>query len=580
MQTQQPQETQYTMCAKAIDEHKFIPLTIGTKHYETLAMLQSDFGDDVTTLIQKKLCKYFAQGIPFKGIEDKKDRDLIAKFLEKRIELLENNGQLASNTSFAGSAKMDAIAKLREIIKTLGEPDAAAAATSKTITKKMRRDTLLEQLWIAMYKVANLDNDEVEVDTNLDNLMEAIDNIAPDEALMDGANLMRAKGKAKIKSRANSLEKYITNDTTSSGKGSTGIDETMENKKKLIQLLVLFKTTTFLRESKDENINKDFAELSKNMPGIIDNIFFYNRSIIRFYRSRYLKITEVFDKLFDKQLGRITNLTKYPIDQMIQIVYILFNLARYIFRDRFSLDYSVFPNNQGLLRLTLPSDITDLNNLITIYANYISDELSSKKDKNSIESPPDKQSLDYQLIHLHTSSNRITTIMQLINGKQINFSEDLLNDKIELLKAIKGTDPNKYDTLKSQITKFFDKKDTAIYIIHQESPRDLIKDNKHIKQLDSLQCIMANITTDFSDKEQETLPRSIEMKADEKIKRNPEDKAKDILPFLKDKNTFKDFGITIKEPLPLVCSITQMTGTILNATYINKRLKKAKGINS
>ena len=211
MQTQQPQETQYTMCAKAIDEHKFIPLTIGTKHYETLAMLQSDFGDDVTTLIQKKLCKYFAQGIPFKGIEDKKDRDLIAKFLEKRIELLENNGQLASNTSFAGSAKMDAIAKLREIIKTLGEPDAAAAATSKTITKKMRRDTLLEQLWIAMYKVANLDNDEVEVDTNLDNLMEAIDNIAPDEALMDGANLMRAKGKAKIKSRANSLEKYITN---------------------------------------------------------------------------------------------------------------------------------------------------------------------------------------------------------------------------------------------------------------------------------------------------------------------------------------------------------------------------------
>ena len=60
------------------------------------------------------------------------------------------------------------------------------------------------------------------------------------------------------------------------------------------------------------------------MPGIIDNIFFYNRSIIRFYRSRYLKITEVFDKLFDKQLGRITNLTKYPIDQMIQIVYILF----------------------------------------------------------------------------------------------------------------------------------------------------------------------------------------------------------------------------------------------------------------
>jgi hypothetical protein len=202
---------------------------------------------------------------------------------------------------------------------------------------------------------------------------------------------------------------------------------------------------------------------------------------------------------------------------MIQIVYILFNLARYIFRDRFSLEYSVFPNNQGLLRLTLPSDITDLNNLITIYANYISDELSSKKDKNSIESPPDKQSLDYQLIHLHTSSNRITPIMQLINGKQINFSEDLLNDKIELLKAIKGTDPNKYDTLKSQIIKFFDKKDTAIYIIYQESPRDLIKDNKHIKQLDSLQCIMANITTDFSDKEQETLPRSIEMKADEKI---------------------------------------------------------------
>ena len=130
----QQQQTQYDLCAKAIDDHQFIPLTIGPKHYETFHMLQSDFGDDITMLIQKKLCKYFAQGIPFQGIEDKKDRDLITKFLEKRITLLENNGQLATNTSFAGSAKRDAITQLNEIIKTLGDPTKATATTATTAT--------------------------------------------------------------------------------------------------------------------------------------------------------------------------------------------------------------------------------------------------------------------------------------------------------------------------------------------------------------------------------------------------------------------------------------------------------------
>jgi hypothetical protein len=583
-------ETQYAMCAKAIDEHKFIPLTIGTKHYETLAMLQSDFGDDITMLIQKKLCRYFAQGVPFQGIEDKKDRDVITKFLEKRIELLENNGQLAINSSFAGLAKRDAINKLQEIIKTLGEPNKTGTATeaetkattaitgTTAITKKIRRDTLLEQLWIAMYKVANLEKDELEVDTTLDNIVESIDRAAPDEALRDAANLSRAKGKAKIKSQANSLEKYITDGTTSTT-SSTSTDIDKENKKKLIQLLVLFKTTQFLRPSTNTSVDKDFAELSKSIPGIIDNIYFYNRSIIRFYRSKYLKIVEVFDKFFDKTLGRITDLTKYPIDQMIQIVYILFNLAKFLFTDTFSRTYGVFPKNQGLLRLTLPLSTAKLTDLITTYANYISDELNTKKDKNSLESPPDKNSLDYQLINLHTSSGRLTPIIQLINGKQINFNKDILNNKIDALKAIKDADLSKYDTLSAQISKFFDSKDTAIYIVYQETPKDLINNN-HILQLNDLQCIMANITNEFAFKEQETLPRSIEMKDDENIQRSLASKAKDILPSLTKDNKFKDFGITVKEPLPLVCSITQMTGTILNATFINKRLKRAKGINS
>jgi hypothetical protein len=212
----------------------------------------------------------------------------------------------------------------------------------------------------------------------------------------------------------------------------------------------------------------------------------------------------------------------------------------------------------------------------------MNDQLSTKTDKNSLTTPLNKDSLDYQLIHLHTSS-RTTPIMQLVNGKQINFNEDIMNRKIDELQALKGADKSKYDVLKGQIKRFFANSEKAVYILYQQAPPNLISTsgkNAEILQLDDLQCIMANVTDEFISKEQETAPKSIEMKKEAKLPRSEEDKAADILPSLTTKNTFKDFGVTIKKPFPVVCSITQMTGTILNATYINKRLKKLKGIDN
>jgi hypothetical protein len=48
---------------------------------------------------------------------------------------------------------------------------------------------------------------------------------------------------------------------------------------------------------------------------------------------------------------------------------------------------------------------------------------------------------------------------------------------------------------------------------------------------------------------------------------------KEVLYNLTTKNTFADFGITIKEPLKLTQSLTQITGTLLNAQYLNRKLK-------
>jgi hypothetical protein len=555
MQTQtQPQETQYSMCKNAIEKNQFIPLTIGTKHYETLAMLQSDFGDDVTIPVQIKLCKYFAQGIPFQGIEDKKDRNIITKFLEKRIKILENNGQLAINTSFAGLAKRDAITKLKEIIKTLGEPDEAAKAASTStkpndtliVTKK--RNDFAGQLFTALYKVANLKNPDVQVDSRWDSLLEEIDNMTPDEALINSANIMRATKRKNTKSKPNSLEKYIAGISNT----STKAPKTEQTNISLVKLYTLFKTGAFL----DPSGKADFASSLKgfnNNPYIIENMTLYYRTVIRFYRARYLEIIRVYTKDF---FGKTATINEYPIESMIRIIYIMFSLSKYVFKDN-----EIFPEKQCLLRIKLDGPHTaDIIKLLDRYSTFIND-IESLDDDISGKSDLSKDSLKYQLIHLHDKTSlerRTKPIMQLICGKNINFDKDKMEDSVDKISKAGITEENK-NQLKTNINDFFNKKNESLYIIYQNTPDRLgWEQDVKIKQLKDIRCFMANITDELGKGEEDLAPIAIDSK---------------ILSSLTKNNTFSIFGIYNDKPLELVKSITQMTGTILNAVYINIKLK-------
>jgi len=112
--------------------------------------------------------------------------------------------------------------------------------------------------------------------------------------------------------------------------------------------------------------------------------------------------------------------------------------------------------------------------------------------------------------------------------------------------------------------------------------------NLKIKQLDTLQCLMANITekleTGYLDDDQTnptmiekeiTIPKSIEYKGQrrQKISEIRKERDEEILYNLVSGNTFADFGITISQPLELTQSLTNITATLLNAQYLNDKLK-------
>ena len=94
---------------------------------------------------------------------------------------------------------------------------------------------------------------------------------------------------------------------------------------------------------------------------------------------------------------------------------------------------------------------------------------------------------------------------------------------------------------------------------------------------------MANITdtvetaiTDDAPEPDMTIPRSIE--GPKEIPRTKQEiralRKKEILYNLVSGNTFADFGITIKKSLELTQSVTNRTATLLNAQYLNNKLKE------
>jgi hypothetical protein len=564
-------ETQYAMCKEAIKKGEFIPITIGTRHYDTFLQLEDEFGEGIDVSIQKKLCKYFAQGTDFTGITDETDRKKVAEFLGRRIKILEDGGETKRNISFRGKWKRDFIDELNDIIKKLATPSDAAKATSaasvvaeKTGPKRsVNKEEVARQLFTALYKVANLKGKDVQVDSRWDGIMELIDSMAPDEALRNSADLRRAEKEADKKANPNSLEKYISGATEAPSKtpqsDKTNID--------LIKLYTLFKTGAFINKSgAPMNLSSSISTF-ENQPMIIESMFLYQRTIMRFFRARYLEVIKQFNDFLRQRM----DINNYPENLMIKLVFIMFNLSRYVFTDEYSRLYNIFPKKQGLLRFNLSDtsffkttrEYQGVFKLIEDYNGYITDQQIT--NETGAITAVAKDSLNYQLLHLHTRTpsapNRTKPIMQLICGKNININKETLRSRIGKITNI-SSDEQK-DLIQS-ITNFFD--DDSIYIIYQETPINLItqkqdetKDRK-ILQLSELQCIMGIITDKLGAEDDDTKPVSID--------------SKKIIPKLEKNNTFSDFGIRLrKEPFNLVNSITQMTGTLLNAVYLDNKLK-------
>jgi hypothetical protein len=214
--------------------------------------------------------------------------------------------------------------------------------------------------------------------------------------------------------------------------------------------------------------------------------------------------------------------------------------------------------------------------------------------------PSNKEDIAYQLLHIHSRNKKeyLQPILQLISGKKISIDSDKLNSKIEQLKSNYTSEPDDkrrtllFENLRTRILNFFKDKDTTLYVICQLSPENLLQPvakNSNIKQLDTLQCLMANITEkleigyldDDPNKLIEkniTIPISIEYIKDnkgrhQKISEIREQRDKEILYNLISDNTFADFGITVPRPIELTQSLTNRTATLLNAEYLNDKLK-------
>jgi hypothetical protein len=362
----------------------------------------------------------------------------------------------------------------------------------------------------------------------------------------------------------------------------------------IIKLISLFQTGNILNGinlTEKGSLDRYFDSISAQLPHMVEDILLTYRSFTRFYRARYTNVM--------KQYGQLMNNFKfenYPIELMIKLVFIMFNMARYINTDPLSERYNIFKNNEGLLRFTQTENTSEYKTIIGLIGAYRNHFRTLKDTTVDINN---KDDYGYQLIHMHgrqKAREYTKPILQLISGKDININEDTLNNRISQLKmdvereaSVANKDKDKakdrkvaiLDKLQETILAFFKDKQNTLYIVYQEAPENLLKEGVHIKQLNALQCILGNITDELVSvpklsEAEVTIPKSIEDVSTTlihditSIKMRRE---KEVLYNLTTKNTFADFGITIKEPLQLTQSLTQITATLLNAEYLNHKLK-------
>jgi uncharacterized membrane protein len=580
-------------------EKNWTLLKIGTVYYHTFSEFKEEFGPTDINML-RYLCAYYSAENPveLQKIKDEKAKKALIAFLTKRKDAIRASEEFKSN-SFIGKQPHTFVSVLEQDIKTLkgddkkkgeaGEAGEAGAEAPNATRQTVSRDVLMKQFFKGLYLLSLTKGDKIILSKDYDELIKDLDELPLDEALSNTGEiktLLKQNARIAMKTTQNSLLKYIKEET--SGEGSTAkkaSSAVKDNKSKLdiIKLITLFKTGKALNgltkvKGSASELDSYLDGIASGLPDMVEDILLTYRSFTRFYRVRYTNIMIQYGKLM-KTVG----LENYPIELMIRLVFSMYNMMRYVNKDEISDRYKVFKQNQGLLRFTQAEPTSEYKAVLNLLEAY---QGQFELIKDSSLDLSNKNDIVYQLLHIHAQNRKEleTPILQLVSGKNILVDKTKLAAKLKELEAsADASKKSQLGELKVSIASFFENKETTLYILYQPTPNNLLEPGTKIKQLNELQCGMANITdtletvtTDSSGSEPDiTIPRSIEgpkemLKTKSEMR---EHRGKEILYNLVSANTFADFGITIKTPLELTQSITNITGTLLNSQYLNDKLK-------
>jgi len=573
------------MAAVLQDNQLNPPLFIGTEFYHTVDELIRDFNPANNKLPLEELKGYFAVGSTNNSKQNLGKKEEIKALLENRKKVLLDNHRLETNNSLIADRKRTIIEGLDNAIESFNAP----VEPSKTLIDK---NDLVYQLYKTLYGIVNTDtaSGKIDVHQEFPQIAEYLASLTLDEAL-NKANKLNAKKSEIIKKleKTNALDKFVNSKDESpaiNNKTNTKPDDicklSVKAKRNIIKLFTLFRTQqiitdTELTKKEDKELTALLNDvLNQEDPTIARNIRLAYRSIIRFYRDQYLRVMKHMQEFLKKDF----NLKKegpsigphdlkriFPIDPMVRVVYIMNELERFVYKEELPTNFNFFPTNEGIIRLLPDGRVREYNYIVELVKKYKA-YTKTLGLKNEVDPATSKDDINYQLISMHTSPGPKKAILQLICGADINYDRTVLEAKIENLTGQLGT-RNNYQTLRDIFDTFFEDKDTALYIIYQNAPIDLLKKKEvRIKQLDELECLVTNV-------------HSLELNdnAEPKIDIPKPDAAYNILQLLsKDKlkpsrikNTCSEFGITIKDkPYQLVQSITQLTGSLQVATYMDE----------
>jgi len=576
-------------------QRKFTPVKIGSQYYNSYEELANEFGTKYLTeqLLQiiPLLPNYFAQGNPdiingieHTKIENKRDRDLIKQMLEARKNSLSDDGRLAKNESVIAKKKRKMIFELQTIIDNLGRD--VEDTKPKAPKQFIKRDELMSLFLDTVAKIS-ASNNLIEVPDNWSDIRETIQKLPLDEAIMNAIELQTVRGKIKEKiPKSNAFKKFLTEGPVATSNTQETKLKGLKLKKHIINLLTFFSVNEKLQlpavpkkllkdSATEESIDEYLIKINDVIPGVIDNIKLSYTAINKFNKHFYLRTSLALTK-FLNYFKRETKI-EYPLDTMIQLNYIMLESERYVFKKYQNPALDPFPKNNGIIKISNLSDASSIIKLIKTYRKFMGTGAGESKELTNELTDSNFDSLNRELIKMHrrigTDRFVIRGILQLIDGGSINFNEDIMNLYIDntLKSQLPSETQSKLDQLKTAVKEFFKDRATSIYISFQETPETLYLDKAtKIKQLDELQLFMTTVDMAklMSGPIQLTKIETDTLVSISALKNKDKDKETELM------NLCNKFGITMQEELPLVYSITEMTGNILNISAINSKISE------